>query len=377
MTMTLPTLQARLPTSDTHDYQSTRFPMRILLNSGVPLEECSIDLSGEIWMLDQIRGDDELRVVSIWHVEKALKANRRLVRNLRKRGHHEASTKAEIAARQLEKEIARFNRQVNHSAALAKVRFEMELIHRPASALNEVIEAATYKRTSPAFRLACYRLAQLMYTRLSADQKDRGLKPLTFHHYLKDKWSCSVKTLQRVEQLAQKIMPGVEQTLIDTIFDNDKSLTSLATQPPERQLKVASDARQHRTLYRLAGEYVEASKKRARRLIEPELRVLDEIGRNNAHTRRLLTIMPEDEAAAWLADRKDKFEAAESRAALIARRRDIAHRESRVSLLTAFAPLFDAAAPWEKADFMSVRGLRYIPDVDVGLAFNAVAECDL
>ena len=230
-------------------------------------------------------------------------------------------------------------------------------------------------QTSPALRSRLLSEAKRIADLIAADDRRQGLAAQKFTQAAADKLGISKRTVERAVDLGGRLLPDLAQAVAGGPYDNAVDLERLSELPPETQREFAAEAERRRREHTLVGAILDDG--RLRKIDHALLDALDGIERNDSQTRRRLAAMNQRGAIEMVAQMQRDHAAVEKRNVDIARRRDIARHESRVELLNAFAPLFDAAAPWEKADFMSVRGLRYTPNVDVGFAFNTVAECDL
>ena len=237
-----------------------------------------------------------------------------------------------------------------------------------------LVKAAKAER-SLAKRVGLLSDAKRIADLIAADDRRQGLAAQKFTQAAADKLGVSKRTVERAIDLGGRLLPDLAQAVAGGPYDNAVDLERLSELPPETQREFAAEAERRRREHTLVGAILDDG--RLRKIDHALLDALDGIERNDSQTRRRLAAMNQRGAIEMVAQMQRDHAAVEKRNAEIARRRDVARSEARVPLLTAFAPLFDAAAPWEKADFMSVRGLRYTPNVDVGLAFNAVAECDL
>ena len=215
------------------------------------------------------------------------------------------------------------------------------------------------------------RLADL----IAADDRRQGLAAQKFTQAAADKLGISKRTVERAIELGGRLLPDLAQAVAGGPYDNAVDLERLSALPPEMQREFASEAERRRREHTLVGAIIDDG--RLRKIDHALLDALDGIERNDTQTRRRLAAMTQRGAIETVAQMQRDHAAVEKRNAEIARRRDIARHESRVELLNAFAPLFDAAAPWEKARFMTTRNMRFIPHEDAGFAFGAIAECNL
>ncbi|QDM17538.1 hypothetical protein [Tardiphaga sp. vice278] len=265
-------------------------------------------------------------------------------------------------------------RQRAHREAKAEARNVLMSPHRrwALDCEKRGLLIAAKGQTSPALRSRLLSDAKRIADLIAADDRRLGLAAQKFTQAAADKLGISKRTVERAIDLGGRLLPDLAQAVAGGPYDNAADLERLSALPPEMQREFAAEAERRRREHTLVGAIIDDG--RLRKIDHALLDALDDIERNDPQTRRRLAAMTQREAIEMVAQMQRDHAAVQRRNAEIARRRDIARHESRVELLNAFAPLFDAAAPWEKARFMAPRNMRFIPHEDAGFAFGAVKD---
>lgn len=239
------------------------------------------------------------------------------------------------------------------------------------------LRALALRTKSPATRAWALAGAKRITDAIMKDDRRRA-RAVKFAESVASQLTVAKRTIERAVTVGAKLLPDLVQAIAGGPHDTPANVELLASLSPELQMKFAQEATRRRLEDELAARV--AGDGRLKKLDHAVLDELDALGLNDPQTRRRLAAMTKQEAIDEVARMKRDREAAERRAASVARQREAARAPILTSAADNLGAAFAAATRADRERFMEVHGLRRtmtIPGEDIGIAFGCVGECAL